>query len=283
MRFAFSTLACPGWSWEQAIRAAQLYGYHGIEWRMIDGSLVSAEFSAATCRRIRSAMREAGVQSCALDSSAQLAVAPGEARDKVVAECRGMLRLAGELGAGMLRVFIGTYPRQTPNDTAIEWVVDVLSAFLPEAERQGAKVALEIHSFEGRGLNVNGTSDSSLCRRVVSEVGSPALGILWDVGNPFEEGETVEQTWANVRDALLYLHVKDAKLQPDGSLKYVLNGEGDLPLREVISLVTEAGFDGWLSYEWEKKWKPDLAEPEVALPHYIASMRALTRTGGTPS
>ena len=283
MRFAFSTLACPGWNWQQAIQAARSCGYHGIEWRMIDGSLVSADFPAETCRRIRSAMREEGLESCALDSSAQLAVAPGPARDKVVAECRGMLRLAGELGAGMLRVFIGAYPRETPETTALAWVVDALAAFLPEAERQGMKVALEIHSFEGRGLNVNGTSDSSLCRRVVSSIGSPALGILWDVGNPFEEGEKVEQTWVNVRDSLLYLHVKDAKLQPDGSLKYVLNGEGDLPLREIVALVTGAGFRGWLSYEWEKKWKPDLAEPEVALPHYIASMRSLTGTEGTPS
>jgi sugar phosphate isomerase/epimerase len=122
---------------------------------------------------------------------------------------------------------------------------------------------------------VNGTSDSSLCRRVVAAVGSPGIGILWDVGNPYEEGEAFEETWANVTGSLLYLHVKDAKRLADGKWQYVLNGEGEMPLDGIVALLRKSGFDGWLSYEWEKKWHPELAGPEVALPHYIRHMRAL--------
>jgi sugar phosphate isomerase/epimerase len=276
MRLAFSTLACPGWTWEQAVQGALSYGYEGIEWRMIGGALVSAEFPAETCRLIRSRMEKSGLQSCALDSSAQLAVPPGAEREKVVAECRGMVRLARELGTGVLRVFIGKYPREIAEQTALSWVAEALSAFLPEAEDLGISVALEVHSFEGRGKNVNGTSDSSLCRKVVAAAGSPALGILWDVGNPYEEGETYLETWDNVKDHLLAVHMKDAKVLPDGTLKYVLNGEGDLPLPAIAALTAGAGYKGWLSYEWEKKWKPELAEPEIALPQYVSYMRKLT-------
>ena len=178
----------------------------------------------------------------------------------------------------MLRVFIGQYPPKIPEETALEWVRECLEAILPAARDAGIKVALEVHSFEGRGKKVNGTSDSSMCRRVTDAIASPWLGILWDVGNPYDEGETLAETWPNVKDHLLYLHVKDLKLLPAGA-KYVLNGEGEVDLPGIIELLRHQGFTGWLSYEWEKKWHPELAGPEVALPHYITSMRSLLKKG----
>ena len=37
MKLAFTTLACPDWTLEQAVDAAQRYGYAGIELRLLDG------------------------------------------------------------------------------------------------------------------------------------------------------------------------------------------------------------------------------------------------------
>jgi len=33
------------------------------------------------------------------------------------------------------------------------------------------------------------------------------------------------------------------------------------------------GYDGYLTLEWEKRWVPELAEPEVAFPQFVAFMR----------
>jgi hypothetical protein len=33
--------------------------------------------------------------------------------------------------------------------------------------------------------------------------------------------------------------------------------------------------EGWLSVEWEKRWHPELAEPELALPRELAALRAV--------
>jgi sugar phosphate isomerase/epimerase len=275
MRLAFSTLACPEWKWEQAVSAAESLGYQGIEWRMIDGALVSASFPRDACQQIKSRMKERGLESCALDASIQLALPPGEERARIIAEAHGMLELADALGTRMLRVFIGKYPPDTDDATAIRWVSEGIEQFLPRARELGVDIALEVHSFEGRGKNVNGTSDSSMCRQVVAAAGSRGIGILWDVGNPYEEGETCEETWANVKGSLLYLHVKDSKRLPDGRWEYVLNGEGQIPIGRIVGLLKSSGFDGWLSYEWEKKWHPELAGPEIALPHYIRHMRGL--------
>ena len=42
-----------------------------------------------------------------------------------------------------------------------------------------------------------------------------------------------------------------------------------------MKLLRAFGYDGYLSLEWEKKWQPHLAEPEVVVPHYIRFMREL--------
>jgi len=34
---AFTTLACPDWSWEQAVQRAVEYGYQGLELRGVEG------------------------------------------------------------------------------------------------------------------------------------------------------------------------------------------------------------------------------------------------------
>jgi hypothetical protein len=39
--------------------------------------------------------------------------------------------------------------------------------------------------------------------------------------------------------------------------------------------VRAAGYHGWVSVEWEKRWHPELAEPEAALPHHAQILRAV--------
>ncbi|HET6444509.1 MAG TPA: sugar phosphate isomerase/epimerase family protein [candidate division Zixibacteria bacterium] len=277
MKLAFSTLACPSWSWEQSIEAARSLGYDGIEWRLISGELVDASFSAETCHRINNAMAAAGLSTCALDTSIQLAVGPGGERDSRIAEARGMLVLAEALGTDLLRVFSGEFPENTNEEQALPWIVTVLKAIIPEAERRGVRLALEVHTFDGRGKNVSGVSDSLLCRKIVDRLDTPSVGILWDVGNPLEEEETVEGTWDNVKGRLLYLHLKDMKPRPGSGWEYVATGEGKVPLGAIIRLLSDSGFQGWLSYEWEKKWHPELSEPEVALPQHIRYLKELLK------
>jgi hypothetical protein len=40
-----------------------------------------------------------------------------------------------------------------------------------------------------------------------------------------------------------------------------------------VSLLDAAGFAGHVSFEWEKRWHPQLEEPEIALPHFARWIR----------
>ena len=63
-----------------------------------------------------------------------------------------------------------------------------------------------------------------------------------------------------------HTHVKDARPGSGPQWDLLLLGEGEVPAREVIELLAAKGYQGYLSVEWEKKWQPQLADPEVAFP-----------------
>lgn len=276
MQLAFSTLACPSWDWRHAIRAALDYGYDGIEWRLIDGEVVTKAFSLETAETIRAAVGDAGLRVCALDSSVKLTLPAGPERDAQIEDALGMLTVSRALGADILRVFPGKYPESVSDDEAVRWVVEGLQPLIPTARELGVKIALETHDkFDWPRMASRGTTTSSFLAQVLSQIQEPEVGIQWDIANPYVEGERADATWKNVKDNLIYVHLKDMRLTSEENWEYVAMGEGIVPFQDAINWLHDVGFNGWLSFEWEKKWHPELAEPEVALPQFIAYMRSL--------
>ena len=53
----------------------------------------------------------------------------------------------------------------------------------------------------------------------------------------------------------------------------MLLGEGEVPAREIVRLLVAEGYQGYLSAEWEKKWHPEIEEPEIAIPQHAQVLR----------
>jgi hypothetical protein len=53
----------------------------------------------------------------------------------------------------------------------------------------------------------------------------------------------------------------------------VLTGTGDIPVQETVSVLVRNGYKGYYCFVWEKRWHPEIEEPEVAFPHYAKTMR----------
>lgn len=276
MKLSFSTLACPNWSSEQVIRAASSYGYDGVEWRLLDGAVLDSKLPLSRAERLGDEVRGAGLQVCALDTGVRdvhLIAAPGPDQDAVVSETRAMLKLAGAMGAEHLRVFPGDPPEGVTETQAVGWAIATTSALLEDIEAAGVNLALELHNPMSAAGPERRTS-SLVAREIVDSFPDARVGIQWDWGNTYLEAEPAEVTWERVRPRLLYCHTKDMAPSEDGSSSYVPIGSGALAIEKILGWLSEAGFDGWLSYEWEKKWHPELAEPEEALPQYVEFMRA---------
>ena len=260
----FSTLGCPDWTLEQAAVAAVANGYAGLEIRVLDGAIIPADLSPQRCEEGRGTLQHYALRIAGLGASGRFTSPEAAERTANAAELRRYLQLANALEAPMVRTFGGSAPEGVTLDQTVDWVAEGIGAVLPDAERYGVTVMLETHDAFCRGAEV---------ARVLAQVEHPRFQAIWDVHHPYRMGESIEETWRQIGARVGHVHLKDARRRPDGSWQLVLMGEGEVPNRAIIRLLRAHGYQGDLSIEWEKKWHPEIEEPEQALPQHAQVVR----------
>jgi sugar phosphate isomerase/epimerase len=267
MKLSFSTLGCPGWSLAEVIAAARRYGYEGVELRGLAGELdirKLPDFSAGCIAESRALIAEAGVDLVSLDSSARLCCPDAASLRSNMAEARDYIELAGRLGAPLVRLFGGWIPAGTAFVDAADQVAASLSQLGDMACEVGVAVALETHDSFLRGRAV---------AEIMQRTRHDAVGVVWDISNCHWTGEPIEETAELVGPHLRLVHVKDS-VWADGEAQLTFIGAGDVPIQRALTALKGRGYDGYLSYEWEKVWQPDLPDAVEAFPQYVAQMRA---------
>ncbi len=265
MKLAFTTLACPSWTLEQAVAAARQYGYEGLELRLLDGELLRSDLDTTGRRRVRELCTDAGLPIVCVDTSVKIAQPDPAARAEQIRDGLAFLELAAGWDAPLIRVFGGP-PDGTDTAAARDAAIECLTPLAERGRALGVAVALETHdAFAG----------SAIVADVLASTPAAGAGVLWDILHPFRVGDTLDQTIANLRSRLLHVHIKDGRRPADGGPNWDLTllGEGDVPTRDILAALNTIGYNGWLSVEWEKKWHPELAEPELALPQHAALLR----------
>lgn len=260
---AFSTLACIDWSLEQVAQAAQAYGYDGVELRGQGRQHVSPEFTPSERAATRRLFETHGLAIVGVCAYTRFAFPEAELRRQNEDELRRFLDLAADLGAPLVRTFGGKFPEGVDSRTAEGWVAESLAQVAPHAEAVGVKVALEAHDQ---------LVDPGPLARLMGQLPSPAVGILWDLGNPHLAGYSLAETWAALQGRVIHTHVKDARRAGEG-WQYVTLGEGEVPVAEAMRLLVASGYRGAFSLEWERAWHPELAACDVALPANGVVMR----------
>jgi sugar phosphate isomerase/epimerase len=271
MKYAFTTLACPTWSIEQVVEAATTLGYDGVELRLLDGAVIDPGADRAKFEKAVARCRAAGVEVCALDSSCTFNHADPGAREREVSDLLRWIDLAEDLQVPLVRVFGGhARPGLAPEPPEVvnDWVAEALSRAAPTAEQAGVTVVLETH---------DAFSSARRVAAVLDRVDSPRVAALWDSHHPYRVGETPQDVIEALGPRIAHVHVKDARrTTPDGSdWQLVLLGEGEVPVREQLQALDRHGYSGYVSVEWEKKWHPEIAEPEIALPQHIRWLRSV--------
>jgi sugar phosphate isomerase/epimerase len=124
-------------------------------------------------------------------------------------------------------------------------------------------------------------SASAVVAELLALVDSAAVGAVWDSHHPHRMGERAADVWANLGPRILLAQVKDARPDPgrDDGWQLVPLGEGEVPVRDMLALLAAGGYQGWVSVEWEKRWHPEIAAPEVALPQHLAMLRDWVKEG----
>lgn len=163
---------------------------------------------------------------------------------------------AEAFGATSLRVFDGG---TDANPSEMCEALSTLDWWRNLRAKQGWSVDIAVETHDAFALEDN------LARFVRLE---PLCPLIWDAHHTWRKGAaSLWTTWAILRHQVRHIHVKDSKADPAARLgyEYVLPGEGEFPMQELVDLLWATSYNGVISLEWEKLWHPDLPPLATAL------------------
>ncbi len=265
-RLAFSTLGCPSWPLGRILDAASHLGYDGVELRFVEGDdalWARPELTGSGLRETLARLADAGLAVPCVDTRSFFHSPDPAARRQAVDEAERTGAVAARLGAPGIRVFGDRVQAGADLASTRAWIAECLAGLRDRLRGSGVEVWLETH---GDFANAAAT------RSLLEEAGTEGLGAVWDPANAFSEfGEEPGAGAAALSPFLRHVHLKDVRRPPDGRVPWppVLPGRGDFPAARTLSWLRNAGYDRWVSFEWEKRWHPEIEDPGVALPHFL--------------
>ena len=265
---SFSTLGCPNWTFQQITSFAVQHGYKGIEVRGIQRQMdltKCPEFSTEENRKATLAlMKEKGLQFVGLGSSANLHFPEGAERDKNLAEARIFIDLAQQINCPYVRVFPNKFPKDQEKNTTIDLIIKGLLELGDYAKGKNVIALMETHGDVVKSEDLE---------KIMRSATHPNVGLVWDISNMWTiTKESPAQAYQKLKKYIRHTHIKDAKLVDD-KLQYTLLGQGDVPIFEAIDVLAKDRYKGFYSFEWEKMWHPEIAEPELAIADYSRVMK----------
>ena len=261
MKFSFSTLGCPDWTLEEILDFAAGNDL-GVEIRGIGPNVNTADITELKPENIdetRAMIGEYGVKIVGLGTSAFF---DGHMPfPDALHEVDAAAVIAERLGVSMLRIFGDQIWDERIGADILRIAGDGIRAACRLVEGTDIRLALEVHGQ---------FNSAEQLRWLLDYVASPHFAVLWDI----EHTATPDYRsfYETLKDGIIHIHLKDStKLCNclDGRGELVLPGDGIL-MRELMPFLAGCGYDGWASFEWEKRWhRTTLPGPEVAFPRFV--------------
>ena len=254
----FSTLGCPTWSWRQILDFATEHDFPALELRGLQEHVdITQHPELAPARRpeVKRQLADRGLAVVCLGASARMHDMDAAQLD----EASRYIDLAGALGTPYVRVFGDRYVEGEEREATRERIAENLRKVGERAQDWGVTVLIESHGD---------FTDSPSLREILRRADSPAVALLWDAHHTFvAAGEPPAETVARVGRWIRHTHLKDS-IAVGADRRYVLTGTGEVPVREQVEALTRTDYRGFYNFEWEKRWHPEIEEPEVAIADY---------------
>ena len=267
---AVSTLGCPKWDWNTIIRNTSQWGFTALELRGILDQMdlpKCAEFGGTRLKGTLKDLAAASLSISDLGASAQMHEPDPAKRAKHMDEARRFIDLAHELHAPYVRVFPNQFIPGEEKRVTIARISDGLHELGEYARPADVTIIVESHGEFRRWEDIIPMLEGAKSKNVA---------FLWDAHHTCVEGEKPADTFQHLGKYTRHTHLKDSVPipgKPKEDRLYVLTGTGDIPVKETVRVLADNGYKGYYCFEWEKRWHPEIEEPEVAFPHYAKTMR----------
>lgn len=211
-------------------------------------------------RKIQDALSKTGLSVacfCACNNFGSLDQSNWETALKDVTDAIDMAVL---FGAKVVRVFSGDKSGEATFEEAKGQIIRGLKASAQYAEERGILLCLENHGLFA------GKADQVL--EIINEVGSSALCSTFDTGNFLLVNENPSDAIVKLKNKVSHVHFKDflkVDANHEGHTYQALNGdkfvgtivgEGQVDLTFILSQLKQAGYDDWLTVEFEGEEEP---------------------------
>ena len=268
MKLSFWTLGTPGWSNEAVVAAAKRFGYDGVDLRCTANGNISLDSSDEEIAALRGLFEEQGIEIASLLAYNQRGNEDGVNWAAVSADIVAHARLCQRLGTTNLRINVGSPPRTNNWEGYFEGFANMMWNVV--ARTDGVTMNVQNHP---------GSLTAAQAVHLCELIGRSRLGIGFSPDHCVDMGEDPVAMAATAGRWVKHVHLADRESaggdMVGGKLRACIPGEGIVANREVLATLQAQGFDGWVSFKWEKPTYPDLPDAEEALPKFVAFMSAL--------
>lgn len=269
----FSTLGTPKWDWIPTLDFAAAHGFAAVEMRGIRETMDLSkrpEFQPSAIAQTKRELRDRGLVVPVLGASINMHEKDAAKYADAMAETRRFIDVASVLGAPYVRVFGNTLVRNAPREPQLAYIARGLHELGAYAQPRGVTVLLESHGD---------FVDSPTLLEIMRLADSANVALLWDAHHTFVGGESPETSVRELGRFIRHTHLKDS-VPAAVDRKYVLTGTGEVPVRRQVEALARSGYRGFYNFEWEKRWHPEIEEPEVALAQYATVVGGYLRDAG---
>jgi sugar phosphate isomerase/epimerase len=163
-----------------------------------------------------------------------------------LADAREAIELTAALRADCLVVYSGGRNGHTQNH-ARRLFANALAELIPVAEKAGVTLAIEpMHAGCAEEWTLLTSLDEAM--GLIAGTGSPRLKLAFDTYHLGHDPAIVEQI-PRVAAHVAVVHLGDGREPPDREQNRCQLGEGKLPLREIVTALNRAGYQGYYDVE----------------------------------
>jgi 3-dehydroshikimate dehydratase len=228
---------------EDAVSIAEQIGFDGVEiWGREPH--ISETFDEGRVRAARKMIEGRGLQVCGLASYLRFGGCLPADEEEEAPDLASVLHTARVLGAPVVRVWAGGCPPSQDSKADWDLCVDELRVACEKAENLGVALAVEMQpgTFAETAESAN---------RLLDEVGAPNLRLNYQPGNGLPPEDPVKRLRA-VLPRIVSFRVRnyDQLLTRAEDRNHVVPlAEGVFDYRELIGLLRNEGFSGYLTVE----------------------------------
>lgn len=227
---------------EEAIRKIAGAGYDGVDLMAIRPHSWPQDFSDTERKNLLSLLRRLNMKAASVTNfGAVVGLNPSSPKERVRRESiqyqKDCIELASDLESRIAMIIPGWFLFGESYEKAWKWAVEGLRECMPLAEDKDIIVAIE------PAFNLLNSVDSTI--RMMKEVTSKNVGVCLDTFHTYTDlKEPLADSIRKLGKALVHLHVWDAG--PQGPVPF---GKGFINFDELIKVLNEVGYDGYLAVE----------------------------------